>query len=161
MLRFRWGRPDDPRRVAQSIPPEADEGPTALTEALDQINRFINQKAGRLPGVAVVNARRLTDTLRQIIDTSAVRPLDVHAMLCVKATLGDYLPTTLRNYLSLTEGVTAGPGEAPMQLILEQIATFQTVASEILVAVRRQDVDALITHGNFLRIKYSGSDLDL
>ena len=37
----------------------------------------------------------------------------------------------------------------------------QTSASQVLVAARNQDVDALMTQGTFLRTKYSRSDLDL
>ena len=128
------------------------------------MNRFVNQNSGHLPGRAVVAARRLTDTLREIIDTSQVRTLDVYAVVSVKATLTDYLPTTLRSYLALdpdVRGVAAKSGRTPAELLMEQLDSLQLAADAVLVAAREQDVDALLSQGNFLRTKFSGSDLDL
>jgi hypothetical protein len=125
---------------------------------------YINRNAGRLPGVAVVTAKGVTDTLRETIDTNEVQPLDVYAVLAVKATLNDYLPTTLRSYLAVDPAGLNTPrasGRTPSQSLLEQLDALQTSASATLVAARKQDADALMTQGSFLRTKFSGSDLDL
>lgn len=126
--------------------------------------RFINANSGKLPPAVVVAARRVTDTLREIIDTSDVRPLDVYAVVSVKATLGDYLPTSLRSYLALDPALVtrARPdGTTPTDSLLAQIDDLQRSANAVLEAASNQDVDALISQGNFLRTKFSGSDLDL
>ncbi|HJQ02968.1 MAG TPA: hypothetical protein VJ851_15340 [Jatrophihabitans sp.] len=145
-----------------SLPDE--DSPTELLRAVFTVNRFVNQSSGQLPGRAVVAARRLTDTLREIIDTSQVRPLDVYAVVSVKATLTDYLPTTLRTYLAVGPDVRDLParsGQTPAQLLMEQLDSLQLSADAVLVAARNQDIDALVNQGNFLRTKFSGSDLDL
>ena len=166
---FRRGRADDvppapaPAPPALPIPDEGDST-QALRRSLEDVIAFINSSSGRLPGVAVVNARRLTDTLRETIDTSEVRPLDVYAVLAVKGTLNDYLPTTLRSYLAVDTALLdtpRGSGRTPSQSLLEQLDALQTSASATLVAARNQDADALMTQGSFLRTKFSGSDLDL
>src|ERR1700712_3113926 len=79
-------------------PPPADVGddPATLRANLFALNRFVNQNSGELPGEAVVTARRIGDVLREIIETSEVRPLDIYAVVSVKGILNDYLPTTLR-----------------------------------------------------------------
>jgi hypothetical protein len=144
-------------------PPDEDS-PTELLRAVFTVNRFVNQNSGQLPGRAVVAARRLTDTVREIIDTSQVRPLDVYAVVSVKATLTDYLPTTLRTYLAVDPDVRERParsGQTPAQLLMEQLDSLQLSADAVLVAARNQDIDALVNQGNFLRTKFSGSDLDL
>jgi len=131
---------------------------------MEEVIAFINSNAGRLPGLAVVKARQITDTLRETIDTSEVRPLDVYAVLTVKGTLNDYLPTTLRSYLAVDAGLLdtpRGSGRTPSQSLLEQLDALQRSASATLVAARQQDADALMTQGSFLRTKFSGSDLDL
>jgi hypothetical protein len=131
---------------------------------MDAVIAFINRNAGRLPGVAVVNARRVTDTLCETINTSEVHPLDVYAVLAVKSTLNDYLPTTLRSYLAVDTALLdtpRGSGRTPSQSLLEQLDALQTSASATLGAARRQDADALMTQGSFLQTKFSGSDLDL
>src|SRR4051812_20094569 len=102
------------RRLLQPPPPPTPEtvqadGPAELHGMLWQLVRFVNSNAGRLPGEAVVNARRVTDTLREVIDTSRIRPLDVHTVISVKATLTDYLPTSLRTYLALDPTILHAP----------------------------------------------------
>lgn len=144
--------------------PDVGDSPEVLRHALDVLIAFINRNAGRLPGVAVVSARRVTDTLRETIDTSEVRPLDVYAVLAVKGTLNDYLPNTLRIYLAVDTTLLdtpRGSGRTPSQSLMEQLQALQTSTSATLVAVRDQDADALMTQGSFLRTKFSGSDLDL
>jgi len=102
--------------------------------------------------------------MREIIDTSQVRPLDVYVVVSVKATLTDYLPTTLRSYLAVDPGVRELParsGRTPAELLMEQLDSLQLSADAVLVAAKAQDIDALVSQGNFLRTKFSGSDLDL
>ena len=144
--------------------PAGDDSPEALRAALAERVRFINRSSGQLPGVAVVRVRTLTDTLGEIIDTSAVRPLDVYAVITVHSTLQDYLPTTLQRYLAVPSDLrdtVRGSGSSPTTSLLEQIEALQSSASTVLVAAQDQDADALMTQGAFLKTKFSGSDLDL
>jgi hypothetical protein len=117
-----------------------------------------------MPARAVVSTRALTDTLLEIIDTSSARPLDVYAVINVKGTLSDYLPTTVRSYLAVPEAMrdtARGDGATPTASLLEQVDALQTSADAVLEAIRNQDADALMTQGNFLRTKFSRSDLAL
>jgi hypothetical protein len=164
---FRRGRSEDvTTRPApgSSQPADSDDSPAALRTALWRTVRFINASSGRLPAEAVVAARRITDTLAEIIDTSELRPLDVYVVISTKATMDDYLPTTLRSYLavdpSLRERLRADGG-TPAESLLDQLAVLQDSASAVLQAAHSQDVDVLISQGNFLRTKFSGSDLEL
>lgn len=164
MTWFRRGHDEAPARTATEPAPDPADSPDELRRTLFGLNRFINQNSGKLPGIAVVNARRLTDTLREVIDTSEVRPLDVYAVVSLKGALHDYLPTTLQRYLALDSEVLDVPrqsGRTPTVSLLEQLESLQTSADAVLVAARNQDVDALLTQGNFLRTKFSASDLDL
>lgn len=144
--------------------PDPADQPATLRRTVLNANRFINQNSGKLPGEAVVAARQLTDTLREIIDTSDVRDLDIYAVVSVKGILNDYLPTTVKGFLALDPSqvqVARPSGRTPTDSLLEQIESLQVAAEKILVAARSQDADALMSQGNFLRTKYSGSDLDL
>jgi hypothetical protein len=159
---FRRRRETEPAAVP---PVQSDPGdsPLALRSALDQLNRFVNQNAGRLPGVAVVDARWITDILRAIVDTSEVRPLEIHALLSLKGIMNDYLPTTLRSFLAVDQHLLDQPlsGRTPTERLREQLDLLHASAERILAAVQSQDADALVTQGNFLRTKFTGSDLDL
>jgi hypothetical protein len=161
-----WLRRNDAPPAPVDPAPTADPGdsPESLRRTLGQAVTFINRSSGQLPPRAVVDARRLTDTLGEIIDTSEVRPLDIYAVISVRATLVDYLPTTLRGFLAVApelRDTARASGRTPAQSLLEQIDALQTSASQVLVAARNQDVDALMSQGSFLRTKFSGSDLDL
>lgn len=149
-----------------AVPPEPDpsDSPAALRQNLAQLIRFINRSAGRLPGVAVVRARRVTDLLQAIIDTSDARPLEIHALLSLKGIVNDYLPTTLRSFLAVDERTvdTGHPaGRSPTRQLVEQLDILHTSAERVLGAVRSQDSDALVTQGNFLQAKFGDSELDL
>jgi hypothetical protein len=155
---------DGPPAPANAVPPAEDDSPTALLRLVFDANRYINRNSGHLPGEGVVNARRLTDTLREIIDTSQTRPLDVYATVAVKSILDDYLPTTLKTYLAVDGDAThvaLSSGNSPAQALVEQLGHMQTSAVAVLAAARTQDANALITQGNFLSTKFTRSDLDL
>jgi len=161
---YRKGHRDEPASLPAGPAPDRGDSPDELRRTLAALIRFINQSSGQLPAEAVVNARRVTDALAEIIDIAALHPLDVYALLAVRGTMDDYLPTTLQSYLAVDLDLreTVRPsGSTPTHSLLEQIDALQTAARSVLVAVRDQDADALLTQGTFLRTKFSGSDLDL
>ena len=150
--------------LGASRPEPRGDDPATLRSELAQLNRFINQNSGKLPGESVVTARRVTDVLREVIDTSEIRPLDIYAVISVQGILQDYLPTTLRSFLALddTQLTVARPsGRTPIQSLQEQLESLLDAASSVLIAAQAQDADALLSQGSFLRTKFSGSDLDL
>ncbi len=146
-------------------PADVGDSPEALRAAIADVVRLVNSSAGQLPTAAVVNARRVTDVLTEIVDTSRARPLDVYTVITVRGMLTDYLPTTLRTYLAiepeLRETPRAASGHTATQSLLIQLDVLLGSATATLAAARDQDVDALMTQGGFLRTKFSRSDLDL
>jgi hypothetical protein len=144
--------------------PDAGDSPEALEAAITAVNRRVNAAAGRLPLRAVVAARRITDVLAEVVDTSEVRPLDVYATISVRGAVTDYLPTTLRTFLAVDKelvDVQRPSGFTPTESLMEQLDALEGSAVAVLEAVQAQDVDALMTQGSFLRTKFTGSDLDL
>lgn len=124
----------------------------------------VNRLSGDLPTLAVVQAQSLLDTLRHIIELSAARPLDIHAVITVRKTLTDYLPTTLNAYERvpvLARNEPRQSGRTPSQSLSRQMDALATAALSTLTAAENRDVDALMTQGAFLTTKFSRSDLDL
>jgi hypothetical protein len=155
-----------PHPVAPPPAPQDDpeDSPQALLAVMFDRVHEVNRSAGRLPNEAVVIARRLLDAVREVIETSAVRDLDIRAVVSLRGILGDYLPTTLRAYLALDPDVVDVPrpsGKRPSEALIEQLDVLWSSAMDLLDATRAQDADALMTQGSFLRTKFSGSDLDL
>ena len=151
------GTPDEP----ETAPADSPEG---LRAGITSVIRLVNSSAGRLPVRAVVAARRITDLLSEIVDTSDVRPLDVYAVISVRSAVSDYLPTTLRNFLAVDDDLVDVPrasGRTPTASLLDQLDFLEGSALVVLEAAQQQDVDALMTQGSFLRTKFSRSDLEL
>jgi hypothetical protein len=159
---FRRGH--DPEPAAREEDEQREDSPDELRLRLWQLVQFVNRSAGKLPVEAVVVSREIADTIREVIDTSAEGELDVYAVVSINGIAGDYLPTTLRTYLNLDPSLTerAGPsGRTPRAALREQVDALAVAADELLAATRSHDVDALFTQGNFLRTKFTRSDLDL
>jgi excinuclease UvrABC helicase subunit UvrB len=149
---------------APPAPAPDPDAPDALVRRLWELIQFVNRSAGQLPTEAVVLSRRVTDTLRDVIETSSERTLDAHAVSQINGIVDDYLPTTLRTYLNLDPALTerVGPsGRTPRAALREQLDALQDAADDLLHAAQARDVDALVSQGNFLRTKFTGSDLDL
>jgi hypothetical protein len=161
MTWFRRGHDTPP---AQPAPAEDRDAPDKLRLRLWELVQLVNRSAGRLPVEAVVLARQVTDTIREVIETSRDRELDVYALVQVNGIVDDYLPTSLRAYLNLDPAITEQPGPSgrtPRAALREQLEGLEGAAAELLAATRAHDVDALFTQGNFLRTKFTRSDLDL
>src|SRR5437868_2531244 len=130
---FRRGRDDAP-----PSPPAPDpDAPEALLRRLWELIQFVNRSSGTLPNDAIVIARRITDTVRDVIDTATDRTLDAHAIAQINGIVGDYLPTTLRTYLALDPSITDKPlasGRTPRAALAEQLESLLTAASELLSA---------------------------
>jgi hypothetical protein len=160
-----WFRRDPAPPPPATVPaPDAGDSPEALRTAIATMTRTINANAGRLPLRAVVAARRVTDVLAEIVDTTDVRPLDVYATISVRGAVTDYLPTTIRTFLAVDKDLVDVPrpsGFTPTESLLEQLEALEGSALAVLEATQAQDVDALMTQGSFLRTKFSGSDLEL
>jgi hypothetical protein len=104
------------------------------------------------------------DVVREVIETSGERDLDIHAVVSIRGMLDDYLPTTLRAYLAIDPAVVdvvRPSGRTPSQSFIEQLDVLWSSAMDLLDAIRAHDADALLSQGSFLRTKFSGSDLDL
>ena len=139
--------------------------PTRSARASSELNTFINANAGRLPAAAVVTPAGSRTRSARSSTPREVRPLDIYAVLLGQ---GHRRATTCRRRCAATWPWTAtcatrrrASGRTPTQSLLEQLDALQESASATLVAARNQDADALMTQGNFLRTKFSGSDLDL
>jgi hypothetical protein len=160
MTWFRKGR-----EVAAPEPAApAEDDPKQLRIKLDKLVTEINLNSGKIPAESVVSARWLTDTLRDVLDTTEVRPLDVYTLVSVKGMLNDYLPTTLSSYLALDPQQTRQPrssGLSPAESLADQLDALGDAAWRILIAAQAQDADAVMAQGSFLHTKFSRSDLDL
>jgi hypothetical protein len=157
-------RPHLPAQAAPQPEPDPPESPAALARAIDEQVRYINAQAGRLPTESVVLARRVTDAASDVVDLAAGGQLDIQVALTVQKIVTDYLPTALRTYLALESDAVEVPGvlgTTPRQALAGQLSDLCSGARDVRAAAQSRDADALVSHGAFLRTKFTGSDLDL
>ena len=139
---FRRGTDNPPHAAVQGEPAtdaDADDQPDALRLRLWELVQFVNRNAGKLPVEAVVVAREITDTIREVIETADDRELDVYAVVSINGIVGDYLPTTLRAYLNLDPALTERPGPSgrtPRAALRDQLDALAGAADDLLAAAQ-------------------------
>src|SRR5207302_11187501 len=79
MTWFRRGTPPP----TQQDPQEDEDTPDALRRRLWDLVQLVNRSAGQLPVDAVVLSRKVTDTIREVIETSTDHQLDIYAVVQV------------------------------------------------------------------------------
>jgi hypothetical protein len=159
-----WFRRGHDLPPAEPQPEEDNDSPDKLRLRAWELVQFINRNAGKLPVEAIVISRQVTDTIRELIETSNERELDVYAVVSINGIVDDYLPTTLRTYLNLDPALTERPGPSgrtPREALGEQVESLAQAADELFQATQAHDADRLFSQGNFLRTKFTRSDLDL
>lgn len=142
----------------------AKETPAAFQADLDALVAHVNRHAGRFPDGFVPELRRCCDLLGEVVEDMAQpgRHLDVHAVVSLSGMIRDYLPTTVSAYLSVDPAAVDVPtaaGPSANEALLDQVAGLAQAAEDVLDAERRNDADALLSQGAFLRTKFSRSDL--
>ncbi|NMO00219.1 hypothetical protein HH308_03200 [Gordonia sp. TBRC 11910] len=170
---FRRGRRGSDNSDARPSTPDADGGtglgedsPAELNRLVTELVWYVNAHAGRLPNRAVVTSRYICDLLTATIATADTRPLDVYAVISVKAIAADYARTSLATYLAAAQSLSGsgsprGGTDPNAALLDEQLGLLWDSAAEVFTAAKSRDLDALRTQGNFLRTKFSRSDLQL
>lgn len=160
-MRSWFGRASQHASTPQAPDPDSPQG---LSDALDALVARINRAGGRLPTAATVAALDVTDMVDQLLDTVRDDPVpDVEVVLAVRGIVRDYLPTTVERFSALDPSTIDQPlmnGQTPREQVVDQLAAMAEAAAEVLAATRMRDTDALLSHGAFLRTKFSRSDLD-
>jgi len=141
--------------------PDPGEQRAGLLADLAALRRYLNQSAGKLPAVSTVTAHQIGDLLHAVVDSAGDRQLDAYIAVRSRSFLTDYVPTTIRTFLTVVGQVDAPKGSAASENLQEQLMSLLDEAHELLAGVRSRDSDALLAQGAFLRTKFTRSDLDL
>lgn len=153
----RGGRSQGSTPAAPPRAPEGDDVPALLRHNQSLILE-INQSAAHLPGLGVVLARSVTDTVRTVLTSPEASMLDISVRVAIFGVLTDYLPSTIRTYVAAIRA--GGSADADDQLV-EQLVALRRSVEQLAEASRQRDVQALQVQGRFLETKFGQSDLDL
>jgi hypothetical protein len=144
-------KPEAPEPVRPG-PPTTDQ----LLGALDAIEQ--QARDGKVPGVVLARLLRVTGIVRQTLPRLANLGLGSSQGYSVMATVTDYLPVAIGNYLRLprdwadTRPIAAG--KSSVMLLVDQLDLLGTTMDKVYDAVNRADAEAIIIHGAFLEEKF-------
>ncbi|MFD1053748.1 hypothetical protein [Terrabacter terrigena] len=148
---FGLGEPEAPEPVRPG-PPTTEQ----LLEALELIEQ--QARDGKVPGVVLSRLLRVTRIVRQTLPRLANLGLGSSQGFSVMATVTDYLPVAIGNYLRLprdwadTRPIAAG--KSSVMLLVDQLDLLGTTMDKVYDAVNRADAEAIIIHGAFLEEKF-------
>ena len=148
---FGLDRPEAPEPV-RSGPPTTEQ----LLGALDAIEQ--QARDGKVPGVVLSRLLRVTRIVRQTLPRLDNLGLGSSQGYSVMATVTDYLPVAIGNYLRLprdwadTRPIAAG--KSSVMLLVDQLDLLGTTMDKVYDAVCRADAEAIIVHGAFLEQKF-------
>ncbi|TWP38186.1 hypothetical protein [Leekyejoonella antrihumi] len=137
---------------------ETDSVP-ALTRQSQQLVLEINRSAAEVPGIGVVLARAVTDTINGVLQAPDAANLDLSVRVAMHGVLTDYLPGSIRAYVGAVR--SGGAREAATDALVDQLITLRDSVERLAEASRSRDLQALQVHGRFLEDKFGGSELDL
>lgn len=147
-----------PTAAPTATPSHINEAEATLDKLRGKLTTLVaevNRSSGSLPAAGVVFSRRITDGLSAILEAATARSLDVYALMNVEAVMEDYLPSTLRTYVAAEQ---AGSGD--QEKLVEQLKLLHSSVVDTLVALKRNDAQALEVQHRFIKTKFTGSDLD-
>lgn len=152
-----WFGFDKPEEPAPARP-----GPPTTEQLLDSLSQIeATAREGKVPGVVLARLLRVTRVVRETIPRLSNLGLGSAQGYSVMATVTDYLPVALGNYLRLPrEWADKRPienGKSSVMLLVDQLDLLGSTMDKVFDAVLRQDGQAIIVHGQFLQQKF-GAD---
>lgn len=158
--------PPHPAPQHEPEPPSAPADELGeLERSLTELVRRVNRAGGRMPEGGVPAVREVEDVLRPLLQYLRTNPATEAEMIPVRASVTDYLPTTVDTFLALPPQFVATHrdrlGRTPVQELLDQLELLAEGARECATAIYAGDAQELSNQGRFLATKFSRSDLDL
>ena len=148
---FGLDKPEAPEPVRPG-PPTTEQ----LLEALDAIEQ--QARDGKVPGVVLSRLLRVTRIVRQTLPRLGGLGLGSRQGYSVMATVTDYLPVAIGNYLRLprdwADSRPIAGGKSSVMLLVDQLDLLGTTMDKVYDAVCRADAEAIIVHGAFLEQKF-------
>ncbi|NUO92544.1 MAG: hypothetical protein HOQ18_17210 [Dermatophilaceae bacterium] len=143
----------------REAPEPVRPGPPTTEQLLEAL-QLIEQQArdGKVPGVVLSRLLRVTRIVRQTLPRLDNLGLGSSQGFSVMATVTDYLPVAIGNYLRLprdwadTRPIAAG--KSSVMLLVDQLDLLGTTMDKVYDAVNRADAEAIIIHGAFLEEKF-------
>ena len=155
--RYRYAGPE----LVKSPPPSV---PTLSPEA--KVAKLVEDVADKLPEKAVVKLRNIHVSLAAVLpELEKMRRHNSKDAYNVEQIAETYLPDALERYLALptdfAKHTVLSNGKTAEATLLEQLSLLERSLQRIASDVFREDADALMVHGRFLKEKFGEQPLDI
>ncbi|TWE10428.1 hypothetical protein [Rudaeicoccus suwonensis] len=147
--------------AAAPLRPTEPDSPEELLQRTQALILEINSSAADLPGIGVVLARAVTDTVQAALTGPDATRIDINVRVAFNATLTDYLPGSIRAYVAAVRSAGRDGEAQATDALVEQLTTLRRSVEDLARAGRDRDMSALQVHGRFLEDKFSQSELNL
>jgi hypothetical protein len=136
--------------------------PAKVRRALDGT---LDMARGRVPGDVMARLDSIRQHILELLPQAGDLPGGAQDLYVLQRTADDYLPTTVRYYLSLPPAYATTQvvqdGKTPLQVLQDQLELLDGQMSEIAEAVHRRDTDRLLAQGRFLEERFGRDARDL
>jgi hypothetical protein len=120
---------------------------------------------GRLPTDVQASVMEIRRRILELLPHAADLPGGAQDLFVLQRTATEYLPTTLRYYLSLPQDYATTrvvqEGKTPLQVLRDQLGIIDGQMTEIAEAVNQRDTDRLLAQGRFLEERFGNPDREL
>lgn len=150
---FGYGSSQDSRPEQLVISDEKEDELRAAEEALSSLTAQLRRSGADIPTAAYSQFAQIADLLCALVEHAGKIGSTIEQRVLLAAMLADYLPTSLRTYLTLP-AVNRALGSAETGLLLEQLATLHSTASTLESEIHNGSSTELAIHGRFLQDKF-------
>ena len=132
-----------------------------LQRSLDQL---ISKIRKRVSAEVLAKVESIKESILTVLPRLAEFENSAYDIHVIRQTALDYLPQMLETYLKLPTAYarfhSIRNGKTPKDLLLEQLEILDAEMLNVVVDLHKNDTQALITHGRFLKDKFrKGSDV--
>jgi ABC-type transporter Mla subunit MlaD len=133
-----------------------------VLQALEVLAKSVRKKKAPKEVVALVDNIKLS--IAEILPRLARQQGTLYDAHVIRQTALEYLPGMLETYLALPPAYArlhpVKDGKTTTQVFIEQLQLLDAEMQKLAVDILKDDTDALIVHGNFLREKFSSASKD-
>jgi hypothetical protein len=133
-----------------------------ILEALESLAKTVRKKKAANEVVLLVDS--IKESIVEILPSLTKQQGALYDTHVIRQTALEYLPDMLENYLALPPAFArlhpVKDGKTATQIFIGQLELLDKEMKKLAVDILKNDTEALIVHGNFLREKFQNSDND-
>ena len=152
--------------VQPAAQPRTQAVPSDLDSMKSALDALVAESNHQLPPDLVKKLDAVVDAIVDLHSAYSAGQMTPHDRFLVERTVDDYLPAALSAYRKIPVAYRSSPlhdadGKTANQVLSDQLDLLRQRMAEVADAAYREDAEALLIHGRFLRSKFGSSSLSL